>query len=427
MLQEVEETNPTERRLKIEVPKAVVEEELDKVYKELRTTINIPGFRKGKVPRAILEKRFSKKVEAEIVGKLIPEFYKEAVEEAEIVPISQPNIEGEVKIEKNQPLTFSVTVEIQPQVKDLKYEGIEIEEIDGEVTEEELEQSLRSLQKQRVSYDPTDKGAEDADMVVIDFQAFIDDEPVEGIKEEDYQYIIGSKALPQEFKQELINKKKDDSCEFNITYPDDFHNKKIAGKTVLFKVTVKEVKAQDIPAIDDEFAKDLNYENLEELKIAHRHDIRQQKEKDREHQYRTSLLKRLLEVHNVEAPPSMVKAELDALVAQAKNMAKLSGVKQPSDEELYSTYREIAINNVKTMLILSAIGEAEKVNVTDSEVKERIDQIAKNSSMKSEDLMKRYIAQDGSLEGFKQQLYTEKVLDIVMSKATITKKSSLIV
>lgn len=427
MLQAVEETNPTSRSLKIEIPTAVVEQELAKMYQQLRTSVNIPGFRKGKVPRSMLEKRFSKTVEAEVVGKLIPEFYAEAVKEAGIIPVSQPNIEGEVEIEKNQPLSFSITVEIKPDVKDLNYEGLELDEIEVQLQEGEVEQALVNLHDQKASFEPSDDGAKDTDMAVIDFSAFIDDEPVEGLKEEDYQYVLGSETLPQEFKQELRDKKKGDTCEFTLSFGEDIQNKKVAGKTVLFKVAVKEVKNKVLPDLDDEFAKDLDYENMEELKNALSEQLLENHKKQRDEQYKSAVLKTLMDTHTIEAPPSMVKAEVDALVAQAKQMAVLHGAPQPDDKEFYAAYQVTAVNNVKVMLLLSSIGNAEGVEVTDEEIKARIAQLAQQTSMKSEDIVKMYMSQDGSLDGIKQQLYSEKVIDIVMSKVKIKEKSSLIV
>src|SRR3990172_1934833 len=201
MLQSIEELSLVSRKLAIEIPLSAIESELDKAYKELRSSVNVPGFRKGKVPRTILKKRFAKSVEADIIGKLVPEYYAEAVKESGIIPVAQPSIEGEIKITGGSPVLFSVTVEVRPELKELNYEGIEIEKQDAVVTEDEIQNELKWLQSERAAYEPSDdKELEEKDMAVIDYAGFIDGEPVKDLEQLDYQFVLGSQMMPEEFK-----------------------------------------------------------------------------------------------------------------------------------------------------------------------------------------------------------------------------------
>jgi len=417
MLQSIEELSLVTRKLAIEIPLSAIENELNKAYKELRGSVNVPGFRKGKVPRTILQKRYAKSVEADVIGKLVPEYYAEAVKESGIIPVTQPSIEGDIKITMDSPLLFSVTVEVRPELKDLNYEGIEIEKQEATVTEEDIQNEMEWLQSERATYEPSDKELEEKGMAVIDYAGFIDGEPVKDLEQLDYQFVLGSQMMPEEFKAALLNKKKDDTCEFSMTFPDDFHNKIIAGKTVDFKVQVKEVKKQVTQPIDDEFAKDLGYETLEEMRKAVESRISQNKNKAVEEHHKRQLFGELLKRHELEAPPTLVEEQLNLFVAREKNYAGYTGIEIPSDDSLKASLRDKAIQEVKYYLILSSIGKAENIDVKDEDVEIYFKQLALERGVKPEDIKKHYISQDGSLEVIKNEIYNNRVLDLILSKS----------
>lgn len=419
MLQSIEELSAVKRKLFIEIPSSVIESELNKAYKELRSSVNVPGFRKGKVPQAILKKRFAKTVEAEIIGRLVPEYYAEAVKESGIIPVAQPSIDDEIKINDDNPVLFSAVVEVRPEVKYLDYEGIELEKQEAAVTEEDVEKQLEWMQKERATYEPSDKEIEDSDMVVIDYFGSIDGEPVKEMEETDYQVVLGSQGLPDEFNNALLHKKINDTCEFSVTYPADFKDKDKAGKNVDFKVIIKEVKKQATQPLDDEFAKDLGYETLDELKKAMENNILEAKEKEIEANYKRALVEKLLKKHDIEAPPTMVENQHDALVESEKNFGRIMGVEHHESDEKKDKLREQAIEEVKLFILLSEIGKAENIKVEDDDVKEYLKQMSLKGGIRSDDLMKYYLSQENALEGLKSEIYNNKIIDLVFSKAHI--------
>ena len=424
MLQSIEELSSVTRKLSIEIPSSVIESELSKAYKELKSSVNVPGFRKGKVPQAILQKRFSKSVEAEIMSKLVPEYYAEAVKESGIIPVAQPkiDIDGELKITKDNPVLFSATVEVRPEVKDLDYEGIELEKEEATVPEEDIEKELERMQKERASYEPSDKELEEQDMAVIDYFGSIDGESIKELEQTDHQFVLDSKELPDEFKNALLNKKKEDTCEFSIFFPDTFDNKALAGKTVDFKVSVKEVKKLVTQPIDDEFAKDIGYETLDELKETLKNQILERRSKAINENYKKVLIAELLKRHEIEVPPTMVEEQLSWLMETEKIYAQILGAKPPEIEDSKAQIKDKAIEQVKLIIMLSAIGKTENLEVEEEDIKDYFRKMSLEMGIKTEDLQKYYLSRDNALEGIRNEIYINKILDLVLSKAKFKEK-----
>ncbi len=260
MLQEIEEISPTTRRLKINVPSDVIQSETDSVYNNLRMTTNIPGFRTGKAPRAILEKKFGKNVEAQIIEKVVPEFYLKAVKEAKIEPVNYPNIEDKIEIKPGQPLSFSVTVEIKPVLEDIKYQDIVLKKKTFTVEKDEADKSIEMLRESKALYAVTENQLKDGDMAIVDSDAFVDDKAMEELSYKEYPLVLGSEAMPLEFSKALQGKKNGETVEVKIKFDKDDPNKTIAGKEVLFKVTIKEAKEKHLPPLDDAFAQEAECE-----------------------------------------------------------------------------------------------------------------------------------------------------------------------
>ena len=430
MLQSIEELSSVTRKLSIEIPFSVIESELSKAYKELKSSVNVPGFRKGKVPQAILQKRFSKSVEAEIMSKLVPEYYAEAVKESGIIPVAQPkiDIDGELKITKDNPVLFSATVEVRPEVKNLSYEGIELDKEEATVTEEDIEKELERVQKKIMMeetmspYEPSDKELEEQDMAVIDYFGSIDGESIKELEQTDHQFVLDSKELPDEFKNALLNKKKEDTCEFSISFPDTFNNKALAGKTVDFKVSVKEVKKLVTQPIDDEFAKDIGYETLDELKETLKNQILEGRSKAINENYKKVLIAELHKRHEIEVPPTMVEEQLSWLMETEKIYAQILGAKPPEIEDSKAQIREKAIEQVKLIIMLSAIGKTENLQVEEEDIKDYFRKMSLDMGIKTEDLQKYYLSRDNALEGIRNEIYINKILDLVLSKAKFKEK-----
>jgi trigger factor len=419
MLKQVEETSPTTRKLEINIPSSVIEKEISNAYNKLRSSAKIPGFRVGKVPQSILEKKFGKDVEAQVLEKIVPEFYTKAVQEAHIVPISFPDIGGTLKLVKNQPLSFTATVEVKPEIKDLTYEGIALKEKTFTVEENEVDTALKTLQESRAILNVTEGPVKEGDMAVIDYNSFIDNKEINELQTKDYPFIIGSHALPKEFTDALSGKKTGDTFEMNIHFEKDLPNKTVAGKDVLFKVSVKEMKERILPQLDDEFAKGFNFNSTDELKKHVRENLGKRKESRRDSEYKKEIVDHLINNNSLETPHSLVQKELESLIDEAKQNSLSQGQAVKTDEELRKEYEPAANKNVKTMLILDAIGQKEKIEVTEDDVNRAVEEVAAQHQIKPDEVKKLYITQEGSLNGLKHRLYSGKVLDLVLSRADI--------
>ncbi len=419
MLKEIEETTPTTRKLKIDIPSSVIEEEIAAVYVKLGATAKIPGFRAGKVPKSILEKKFGKDVEAQVLEKVVPLFYSNAVKEANIFPITYPEIDGKLAIEENQSVSFTATVEIKPELTDLNYESIEIKKRPFSVEVSELDAAMKALQESRTVLKVTKTPLKEGDVAVIDCDALIDDKEVEELKSKDYPFIIGSQAMPKEFSDALSGKKKGENFEVSISFESDLPNKTIAGKEVLFKVSVTETKEKILPDMDDEFAKGFNCGGIDELREKISENIRERKQTQTNNEYKKEIVEKLISSHEVEIPASMINNEIKYQIEEAEQEAMRNGKAVEPEEKLRVKIQPAAIRNVKEMLVLDAIGKKEKIEVSDDDIKQAVEEIAAQHDIKSEDVKKLYITKEGSMDGLKHRLYSGKVMDFVLSKAVI--------
>jgi trigger factor len=419
MLQEIEEISPTTRRLKIDVPSDVIQSETDSVYNNLQMTTNIPGFRAGKAPRAILEKKFGKNVEAQIIEKVVPEFYLKAVKEAKIEPVNYPNIEDKIEIKPGQPLSFSVTVEIKPVLEDIKYQDIVLKKKTFTVEKDEADKSIEMLQENKALYAVTENQLKDGDMAIVDSDAFVDDKSMEELSYKEYPLVLGSEAMPQEFSKALEGKKNGDTVEVKINFGKDDPNKTIAGKEVLFKVTIKEAKEKHLPPLDDEFAQESECENMDALRNKILENLSKRKESQINLEYKKEILDELVKRHEFAVPASMIQGEIDSLINQAKENAERSGEAVKPDEELKKEFKARATDNVKSVMLLEAIGKNENIEVNDADTKEAIEEIATRNNLKPEEVTKLYAVREGSMDALKSRLFADKVLEFILEKTTI--------
>jgi len=419
MLQEIEEISPTTRRLKIDVPSDVIQSETDSVYNNLRMTTNIPGFRAGKAPRAILEKKFGKNVEAQIIEKVVPEFYLKAVKEAKIEPVNYPNIEDKIEIKPGQPLSFSVTVEIKPVLEDIKYQDIVLKKRTFTVEKDEADKSIEMLQESKALYAVTENQLKDGDMAIVDSDAFVDDKSMEELSYKEYPLVLGSEAMPLEFSKALQGKKNGDTVEVMIKFDKDDPNKTIAGKEVLFKVTIKEAKEKHLPPLDDAFAQEAECENMDALRNKILENLNKRKESQINLEYKKEILDELVKRHEFAVPASMIQGEIDSLIHQAKENAERSGEAVKPNDELKTEFESRATDNVKSVMLLEAIGKNENIEVNDADTRDAIEEIATRNNLKPEEVTKLYTVREGSMDALKSRLFADKVLEFILEKTTI--------
>ncbi|MEK6690707.1 MAG: trigger factor [Nitrospirota bacterium] len=416
----VEEISPIKKRFRIEIPKEVIEQETSDAYSRLNRKVKVPGFRPGHVPRQILEKQFSKNIEAEVIENLIPDYYLRSVRESGITPVENPTIEGEILIKKDSPLIFEATVEIKPTIEVKGYEGIEIERQSIDISEEDIEKTLKNIQESHARLEPFEEShtINNGDFCLISFEGFLGDKPIEGGNVQDYLVEIGSNVLVPGFEEQLIGSKKGGKLDIKVTFPEDYGVKDMTGKEGSFKVEIKEVKRKVLPDFDNEFAKDLGQNSISELRDKVKEEIEKEKKRIAERDQKDTIIKKLLETHSFEVPSSMVERELRILTNRRKKQVLQAGgsLEGIDENNLRTELSLIASERVKAGLILETIGKKENISVSDEDLNKRIDEISSELRENPEDIKKLYISKDGSLEGLRSEIFVEKTLDNLFSK-----------
>ena len=433
---EVTELGPMKRALKIEVPAAEVTERFSRAYVELNRQVHIPGFRPGKAPLAILEKRYAKAVEDDVLRKLVPDFYDRAIKQAGINPVvvEIPPLDR-VKIKKDSPFTFTATVEIKPTIELRDYKApnpISLPIDKRAVTDEQVTRALEVLREQHARLDAAAPGTAlgDGDFAIVDLEGFLDGTPLEGTKKEGQLYKIGSKTalLGIEIDSHLLGKAEGQQIEIPQAYPVSHPDQRVAGKTVIFRVDIKGVKQKSLPALDDEFAKDCgSYASLQELKDKLHSEMERALKKDMEESYKDVVLKRLVEMHHFELPGTLVERELDTIVRQKLQAQKRAKVTEPApapDAEELKTIREEhrddANRRVKAGLILEAVAEKEGISVSQDDLNNEVTRLASELRVPIGDLVKMIQAggQD-AIEELRSRILADKALDFVYRQAVI--------
>ncbi len=415
----VEEVSATTRRLKITIPEDVISAEVRSIYDKIRVTTKIPGFRPGKAPQSILEKRFGKNVEAEVIEKIVPQYYMSAIKEASLEPVTYPNIDEQIELKQGEPLSFSVTVEVKPEIGEINFDGITLKKKSFTVGDDEIEKSLSMLQESKALFSVTEEPLQDGDMSILDSEAYIDDKLQDSLSYKEYPLLIGSEEMPKDFSEALTGKKKGDSVEVTIPFEGDHPNKSIAGKEVLFKIDVKETKKKNLPPIDDELAKEAECNTLDELKEKIRENLGKRKESQINLEYKKDILDDLIKSHDFAVPESMVNGEIESLIQQEKENANRTGATVKPDEELKTGFAEKAKNNVKSVILLETIGKKEHIEVSDADTKSAIEEIAVRNNLNVEEVTKLYAVREGSMDALRSRLFADKVLDHILEKSKI--------
>ncbi|MCL4475228.1 MAG: trigger factor [Nitrospirae bacterium] len=416
MLKSVEDITATKKRLRIEIPAETIEKEIRESFEKLRRKTTIPGFRTGKAPMQLIEKRFGKDVEQDVLDRIVPHGYVEALKEADITPAANPVLEDKFDFKRNQPLSMTLTVEIMPKIENLNYENIAVKDIPVTVSDEDIESVLQRQQEEKATYEPSDGPVDMNDLVVLDYSA-----QAEEIEAKDQVFKVGGSMFPGDFSEKLMGKHKGDEVVIETTFPADHPSGKVAGKHLSLNVTVKDIKKVHLPAIDDELAKDIGFENLEEMKKRIGEEIEKAKKNEVAKMQKAELLKKLIESHEFPVPESLVENEAAALASAVLADRRQQSADEKDPEALKQELGPNAVRNVKASLLIEAIGKAQGVSVTDDELKGAIVSLAQRLSVSPENIMKFYISRDGSLDGLRNTLFEDKVLDLILSKASVEK------
>ncbi|MGM0853341.1 MAG: trigger factor [Bacillota bacterium] len=410
--------------LTIEVEAAKVNEGLDAAFKKVVKQVNVPGFRKGKMPRGMFEKRFGvESLYQDALDFILPEAYAKAIEETGIDPIDRPEIDVE-QMEKGKELIFTAKVQVKPEVKLGEYKGLEVEKMETEVTAEDVEAELTSLQEKQAELAVKEEGkAEEGDTVTMDFEGFVDGEAFEGGQAENYSLELGSGQFIPGFEEQLIGVASGEEKEVEVNFPEEYHAAELAGKPATFKVKVHEIKAKELPALDDEFAKDADeeVETLAELKEKIEKRLQESKKNEAETAVRETLVNKASDNAEVEIPEVMVTAEVDRMMQEFEQRLQMQGMNLDlyfqfsgqTEEDLRGQMKEDAGKRVRTNLTLEAIAAAENLEITDEEAEEEVNKMAEQYNMSADNIKQAL----GGLDTLKADLKVRKAVEFLVENS----------
>src|SRR5690625_1317529 len=364
--------------LTVNVSAGQFDQALDQAFKKVVKDVSLPGFRKGRIPRPIFEKRFGvESLYQDAVDIVLPDAYMKAVEETGIQPVEQPEVDID-DIEQGKNLIFTAKVTVKPEVTLGEYKGLEVEEQSVEVTDEDVDEDIETQRQQHAELVVKEEGkVEQGDTVVMDFEGFMDGEAFEGGKGENHSLEIGSGQFIPGFEEQLVGKESGEDTEVKLTFPEDYHAEELAGKEATFKVEIHEIKAKELPELDDEFAKDVDeeVETLDELKKKKKEQLEEQKKQDADNQKRETLIEQASDNAEVDIPEAMVDTELDQMFSEFEQRLQMQGMTMDmyfqfsgqDENALKEQMKGDAEKRVKTNLTLEAIVNSENIEVTEED------------------------------------------------------------
>lgn len=413
--------------LKIAIDNIQFEEAINKTYNKSKGKYNIPGFRKGKAPRKIIEAQYGKGVfYNDAIDMLFPEVYPAALKELNIEPVDRPELDIEELSEDNG-LVMVVKVAVKPEVKLGNYKGIEVSKVEYNVTDEEVNSRLEDM-KNRNSRLVTVEGrpVQEGDTAIIDFKGFVDGEAFEGGEGNNYSLEIGSGTFIPGFEEQLVGVNVGEEVDVNVNFPEEYHAPNLAAKPAVFKVKVNDIKVKELPELNDEFAKDVSeFETLEELKADVRKNLEESNSKKAEGELRNRVVDKVAETVEMDVPEAMVQTQIDNMLMeldyqlqmQGLNLQQLLQMSGKTIEELKTERKPEAEKLVKSSLILEAIAKAENIEVSDEDLEKEIEEMGKMYNMEVAQL--KSSLRDADIEDIKGQLAIRKTIDLIVNSANI--------
>ena len=422
---QVENLEKSMAKLTIEVSAEQFEAAMQKAYIKNKGRIQLPGFRKGKAPRAMIEKMYGAGIFYEdAANEIIPEAYEEAAKESGLVITSQPEIDV-TQIEKGKSFIFTATVAVKPEVTLGEYKGLEYEAQPVEVTDEEVEEELKKVQNQQArTVTVEDRPVADGDIVTIDYEGFVDGTAFAGGKGTDYDLTIGSHSFIDTFEEQLVGKNAGEETEVNVTFPEQYHEASLAGKPATFKVTVKAIKAKELPELDDEFASEVSdFETLDENKADLKAKALERKEKEAKTAKQNALVDKAVENASMEIADAMITSQARNMANDFAQRLQMQGMTVDqylqytglTREALVDQMKPQAETRIKNRLVLEAIAKAENIEVSDEEVEAEMQKMADAYKMEL-DKVKEYLGEAGK-DSLKDDLAVQKAVDLIVDSA----------
>jgi len=412
--------------LEVEVEAERVASALDKAFQKVVKKINVPGFRKGKVPRAIFESRFGvESLYQDAIDILLPEVYTEAIDETNIFPVDRPEVDVE-QFEKGQPFKFKAKVTVKPEVTLGDYKGIEVAPINTEVSEEELNEELTRMQERHAELVVIDEeAAQNGDVTVIDFDGSVDGVPFEGGKGERYSLELGSNSFIPGFEDQVVGMATGDFKDVTVTFPETYHAEELAGKEAVFKVKVHEIKRKQLPELDDEFAKDVSeFDTLDEYKEDLKKQIAARKENEGKAARESAVVEAVGANAEVEIPEAMVQTEVQNMVrdfdnrlrAQGMNLDLFLNFSGQTIEDLQGQMKADAEKRVRNNLVLEQIAKAEKIEATEEEITKELADMS-DAYKRSPEEIRNILAANGALSSLNEEVLLRKTIEFLLANS----------
>ena len=410
-------------KLTIEVPAEELEKAIDAAYKKQKNQISIPGFRKGKVPRAMVEKMYGVEVFYEdAANTLMQQNYPSAVEESGVDIVSRPSIDV-VQIEKGKPFIYTAEVAVRPEVTLGKYMGVTVTKIDTSVSDDEVAEALEQQRNNNArTISVTDRPVVVGDTAVIDFEGFVDGVAFEGGKGENHPLEIGSHTFIDNFEDQLVGKNAGDEVEVNVTFPEQYQAADLAGKPATFKVKINEIKAKELPELDDEFAQDVSeFDTLAEYKESLKKNLEEKKENEAKRTKEDEAVQKIIDKSKMDIPEAMIDTQCETMIEEFAQRIAQSGLSMDqylqfsglAVDGLKEQVRPEALSRIQASLVLEQIAKDENIEVSDDDVNAEIEKMAASYGMEA-DKLKEYMG-DAEKESMKKDLAINKAVELVMS------------
>ena len=421
----VEKQKDNTAKLIIEVPAEEFDKAIDEAYEKNKDKFKVDGFRKGKVPREMIEKIYGVGVFFDdAANAVIPEAYATAAKESGLEIVARPDIQV-TKIAAGNPMEFEAIVTLKPEVKLGKYKGVKVEKVTAEVTDEDIENRLNQDKEQNARLVAADdKEIEDGDQAIIDFEGFVDDEPFEGGKGEDYPLVIGSHSFIDTFEDQLIGKKVGDEVDVNVTFPEQYQAAELAGKPALFKVKIKEIKVKEYPEIDDEFASEVSeFDTLDEYKEDIKKKLTEVKEAEAARETESRIIEAIIKDSKMDIPEKMIDTACEQMVEEFARNMQMQGIALEqylqmtgsTIDQMKEQVKPQAEARVQSSLVLEAIVDAENIEATDADVDEEIKKMSEQYGMEVEKINE--MLRDEDKENIKKDICVKKAADLIVEEA----------
>ena len=424
---QVEKLEKNMAKLTVEVSAEDFKAAIKKAFNKNKNRFSIPGFRKGKAPQAMIEKMYGEGVFYEDAAEEASNAsYAEAMKESGLDIVSRPEVTIE-KIGKDEPFVYSALVAVKPEVTLGQYKGVEVEKADASVSAEDVEAELKKVQEQNARLlTVEDRGVEDGDQTVIDFEGFVDGKGFEGGKAEDYPLTIGSHSFIDTFEEQLIGKKIGEECEVNVTFPTEYHAADLAGKPATFKVTVKEIKVKELPELNDEFASEVSeFDTLDEYKKDVEKKLAEKKEIEANSKNEDAVVAKVVENASMEIPDKMIDAQAENMVQDMARRMQSQGLSLDmylkytgmTVEQMKEQARPDAEKRIRTRLVLEAVAQAENIQISDEKVDEEVAKMAEAYKMEV-DKLKSYMS-ESDIKQMKEDLAVQQAVDLLVAEAKL--------